>query len=159
LKNAILSTVDRKASLSGKVSTGGRINARAALASVVANFTVTVNPTGAGTGTVTSDPAGIDCRATCNGKFPLGSTVHLTAIPDPGSVFAGWTGDCAGTGSCSLTSNATITATFNIAPAPPSASNGEGGGCTVAPGTTGDLLLPTMLLMSVVLLLWRAHRR
>lgn len=159
LKNAILSTVDRKASLSGKVSTGGRINARAALASVVANFTVTVNPTGAGTGTVTSDPAGIDCRATCNGKFPLGSTVHLTAIPDPGSVFAGWTGDCAGTGSCSLTSNATITATFNIAPAPPSASNGEGGGCTVAPGTTGDLLLPTMLLMSVVLLLWRARRR
>jgi subtilisin family serine protease len=70
LRNAILNTVDKKASLSGKVSTGGRINARAALASVVANLTVTVGMVGAGIGTVTSNPAGIDCRATCNGKFP-----------------------------------------------------------------------------------------
>lgn len=54
LRNAILNTVDKKASLSGKVSTGGRINARAALASVVTNFTVTVNKAGSGTGTVTS---------------------------------------------------------------------------------------------------------
>ncbi|MBX3335715.1 MAG: S8 family serine peptidase, partial [Nitrospira sp.] len=40
LRNAILSTVDRKASLGGKVSARGRINARAALASVAAYFTV-----------------------------------------------------------------------------------------------------------------------
>lgn len=162
LRNAILSTVDRKASLSGKVSTGGRINARAALASVIPNSTVTVNKAGAGSGTVTSDPAGIDCRATWNGQFPLGSTVTLTAAPDSGSVFFGWSGDCAGTGLCTLTQNATVTATFDIAPTPPvssqAPSNG-GGGCTLAPGTTGDILLPAMFFMALVILLCRARRR
>ncbi len=48
-------------------------------------------------GTVRSEPVGMTCRATCNGQFPLGSTVTLTAAPDSGSVFAGWSGDCAGT--------------------------------------------------------------
>ena len=158
LRNAILNTVDKKASLSGKVSTGGRINARAALASVVANLTVTVGMVGAGIGTVTSNPAGIDCRATCNGKFPLGNTVNLTAAPDPGSVFAGWSGDCAGTDLCSLTKNATVTATFNVAPSPPAPSDSGGGGCALVPGATGDMLLPAMLLMSLVALLWRARR-
>ena len=158
LRNAILSTVDRKTSLSGKVSSGGRINARAALVSVLPHSTITVNKAGAGTGTVTSNPAGIDCRATCNGQFPHGSTVNLTAAPDPGSVFAGWSGDCTGTGPCSLTQNATVTATFNIAPSPPAASEG-GGGCTIAPGATGDILLPTMFLVSLAALLWRMRRR
>ncbi len=159
LRNAILNTVDRKASLREKVSTGGRINARAALASVVMNFTVTVDKTGAGTGTVTSNSSGIDCGATCNGQFPQGSAVNLTAAPDPGSVFAGWRGDCSGTGPCSLTDNATVTATFNIAPPPAVPGDNVGGGCTLAPGATGDILLPSMLLMSLVVLLWRARRR
>jgi subtilisin family serine protease len=158
LRNAILSTVDRKTSLSGKVSSGGRINARAALASVVKNFTVAVAKAGAGTGTVISTSSGINCGATCNGQFPQGSTVNLTATPDPGSVFAGWSGDCTGTGPCSLTQNGTVTATFNIAPPPPAASEG-GGGCTIAPGATGDILLPTMFLMSLAVLLWRMRRR
>jgi hypothetical protein len=151
--------VDRKASLSGKVSTGGRINARAALASVVTNFTVTVNKAGSGTGTVTSNSSGIDCGATCNGQFPQGSTVNLTATPDPASVFAGWKGDCRGTAPCSLTQNATVTATFNMATPPPAPSDNVGGGCTIAPGRTGDILLPAMLLVSLTVLLWRARRR
>ncbi len=158
LRNAILNTVDRKSSLSGKVSTGGRINARAALASVVANFTVTVNKTGSGIGTVTSNSSGINCGATCNGRFPEGRTVNLSAAPDPGSVFAGWSGDCSGTGLCSLTQNATVTATFNIAPPQPVPNDSAGGGCTMAPGATGDMLLPVMLFMSLVIILWRARR-
>lgn len=159
LKNAILNTTDQKASLRGKVSTGGRINARAALASVVTNFTVTVNRAGNGTGKVASDSSGIDCGATCKGQFSRGSTVELTATPDSGSVFAGWSGDCAGAGPCALAQNATVTATFNIASAPPSPANsGEGGGCTVAPGATGDMLLPALLLMSLAAVLWKARR-
>jgi len=159
LRNAILNTVDRKASLKGKVSSGGRINARAALASVVINFTVTVNKAGAGNGTVRSNSAGIDCGATCNGQFPQSSTVNLTAAPDPGSVFAGWSGDCSGSDPCSLTGNATVTATFNIAPPSPVPSDNVGGGCTLDPGATGDMLLPAMLLMSLIVLLWRVRRR
>jgi subtilisin family serine protease len=158
LRNAILNTVDRKASLRGKVSTGGRINARAALASVVTNFTITVGKAGAGTGTVTSDSAGIDCGATCTGQFLQSSTVNLAAAPDPGSVFAGWSGDCRGTGPCSLTENAAVTATFNIAPSSPVPTDGAGGGCTLAPGATGDILLPVMLVTSLIILLWRTRR-
>lgn len=159
LRNAILNTVDRKASLRGKVSTGGRINARAALASAVMNFTVTVNKAGAGNGTIRSNSAGIDCGATCNGQFPQSSTVTLTAAPDPRSVFAGWSGDCSGSDLCSLTGNATVTATFNLAPPSPAPSDNVGGGCTLAPGATGDMLLPAMLLMSLIVLLWRIRRR
>jgi len=158
IRNAILNTVDQKASLTEKVSTGGRINARAALASVVANFTVTVNRAGAGTGTVTSSPSGIDCGATCNGQFSQASTVNLTATADAGSVFAGWSGDCSGPNPCSLTQNATVTATFNTAPPPP-VSGENGGGCTLVPATTGDMLLPAMLPMSLVVLFWRKRRQ
>lgn len=158
LRNAILNSVDRKTSLRGKVSTGGRINARTALASVVTNFSVTVNKAGAGTGTVTSDSSGIDCGTTCNGQFPQGRTVHLAAIPDPGSIFAGWDGDCHGT-DCSLTHDATVTAIFSIAPSTPVPSESTGGGCTLAPGTPGDIVLPAALLLSLALILWRTRRR
>ncbi|MDF0652826.1 MAG: S8 family serine peptidase [Nitrospira sp.] len=158
VRNAILNTVDRKASLTGKVSTGGRINAHAALASIVASFTVTVNKAGAGTGTVTSSPSGIDCGATCNGQFPQGRTVTLAAVPNAGSVFAGWSGDCSGPNPCSLSQNATVTATFNTAPSP-QVSGENGGGCTLVPGAAGDSLLPGMLFMSLVVLLWRGSRR
>jgi len=160
LRNAILNTVDRKPSLSGKVSTGGRINARAALASLAATFSVAINKLGAGSGTITSTPAGIDCGTTCTGQFPQGSTVTLTAAPNPHSVFAGWSGDCAGIDPCSPTNRATVTATFNSAPpSPTSDTPAGGGGCTLAPGATGDLLLPGMLLASLTLLLWRTRRR
>jgi len=57
-----------------------------------------------GNGTVDSAPAGISCRITtpptygagCWAYFPRGSTVVLTATPDPGSTFLEWTGACTG---------------------------------------------------------------
>ncbi len=47
----------------------------------------------------------------------------LSAVPAVGSVFAGWSGACAGTGSCAVTLDAakSVTATFNL-------SGGGGGG-------------------------------
>lgn len=61
---------------------------------------VTVAKTGGGTGTVTSAPAGIDCGVSCTALFEEGTAVTLTAIPDSGSEFTGWSGTCSGTGPC-----------------------------------------------------------
>jgi hypothetical protein len=71
---------------------------------------------GNGTGTVTSSPSGINCGSTCNASFLQGTVVTLTATPASGSLFAGWSGACTGTGSCQVTMNSgqTITATFSL---------------------------------------------
>ncbi|HEU4743178.1 MAG TPA: hypothetical protein VFS50_16395 [Meiothermus sp.] len=76
---------------------------------------LTVSKTGAGSGTVTSNPSGINCGATCLASFAQGTSVTLTATPAPGSVFAGWSGgSCSGTGTCTLplTAAQTVTAAF-----------------------------------------------
>jgi serine/threonine-protein kinase len=53
-------------------------------------------------GRVTSLPIGIDCGYACSERFAKGTRVHLTATPAPGFEFAGWSGDCADSGPCSL---------------------------------------------------------
>ena len=70
---------------------------------------------GTGTGTVTSSPAGIDCGSVCFAAFTHGSIVTLSAAPSAGSVFAGWTGACAGTDPCTLTMDAdrAVSASFD----------------------------------------------
>ena len=77
---------------------------------------LTVTRTGAGTGTVTSAPPGIDCGADCEQSYWLGTPVTLTAAPAAGSVFGGWAGDCTGTApTCQLTIAQArgVAATFN----------------------------------------------
>ena len=56
-----------------------------------------VEKTGAGSGTVTSDPPGIACGANCTADFPLGTAVILMVTPNEGYLFTGWSGhpDCA----------------------------------------------------------------
>jgi len=78
--------------------------------------TVTIVKQGAGTGTVTSSPPGIDCGSTCVAGFESGTSVVLNAAAAPGSTFSGWSGGgCSGTGSCVVNQTATITATFAVA--------------------------------------------
>src|SRR5439155_8700557 len=62
--------------------------------------TLTVAKTGSGSGSVASSPGGISCGATCSAA--LAGPVTLTAAPAAGSSFAGWSGDCSGTGTCTL---------------------------------------------------------
>jgi uncharacterized repeat protein (TIGR02543 family) len=78
-------------------------------------FGLSVAKQGAGSGSVSSSPAEISCGTLCQGTFGGGTTVTLTATPDPGSVFGGWSGDCSGTGACPITMNQdrSVTATFN----------------------------------------------
>ncbi len=82
-------------------------------------FTLTVNVTGDGSGTVTSSPAGIVCTTgsdPCTADFEEGTSVTLAAAPaSTDDAFAGWSGACTGSGSCSLTLNAdaSVTAAFD----------------------------------------------
>lgn len=72
---------------------------------------------GTGTGTVTSNPSGLGCASTCSAQFASGTTVTLTATPNSGSSFSGWTNCDTGPGvnpcSVTVTGNRTVTVTFN----------------------------------------------
>jgi len=76
--------------------------------------TVTVGKAGTGSGTITSTPSGIDCGTTCPATYSAGTAVTLAAIAATGSNFTGWSGNCAGTASCTLASNGAITVTANF---------------------------------------------
>lgn len=85
------------------------------LSETVPIFTLTVTKAGSGSGTVTSSPAGINCGTACSEPYASNTGVTLTATPASGSVFAGWSGACTGTGSCTVTMDAakSVTATFS----------------------------------------------
>jgi hypothetical protein len=78
-------------------------------------FALSVTKAGAGSGTVTSSPSGINCGATCSANYTSGASVTLTQLAAAGSTFAGWSGACTGTGACTVTMSAarSVTATFN----------------------------------------------
>jgi len=57
-------------------------------------YRLTVSITGNGIGRVTSDLAGIDCPGDCEEIYEKDDFVTLTAVPEKGSSFGGWTGDC-----------------------------------------------------------------
>ena len=85
--------------------------------SVTATFTpiqraLSVNVVGSGS--VTSSPAGVDCGLDCSQDYDDGTVVTLSQTPASGFEFAGWSGDCTGTGACSVTMDAakSVTATF-----------------------------------------------
>ena len=81
-------------------------------------FDLDVTLAGDGSGSVSSDPAGIDCPDDCAETYADGTLVTLSADPGVGSTFAGWTGDCTGSDSCVLTMDAArgVTATFDPPP-------------------------------------------
>jgi uncharacterized repeat protein (TIGR02543 family) len=84
------------------------------------SFTLTVSRTGSGR--VTSAPAGIDCGSDCVQSYGRSTAVTLTASPDPGFQFDGWSQDCAGTNPIApvvLDGDRTCHAAFSPVPAAP----------------------------------------
>ncbi len=76
---------------------------------------ITVTKQGNATGTVTSNPPGIDCGPTCQAPFDLDTLVSLKATPDAGAVFSGWGGACKGRSDCYILSSSSrsVTAAFD----------------------------------------------
>jgi len=80
---------------------------------------LTVVKNGSGQGTITSFPAGINCGSDCTEVYADWTQITLTAIPQTGSVFEGWSGGgCSGTGSCTfrMAADVSVSATFTPAP-------------------------------------------
>jgi hypothetical protein len=70
---------------------------------------LSVTGVGLGSGAITSTPTGIVCvvsgaatSGNCEAKFARGTRVTLVATPSNGHSFDGWTGVCAGSGSCDV---------------------------------------------------------
>ena len=91
-------------------------------------YTLSAAKTGTGTGSIN----GISQATT---TYTEGTQVSLTAEADTGSTFSGWSGDCSGTGSCSVTMNAnkSVTANFILNPV---TTTGGGGSVTTTTTTT-----------------------
>jgi YVTN family beta-propeller protein len=82
------------------------------------SHTLSVVLEGSGSGTVTSNPMGINCGTSCNSSFATGTAVILDASPSSGSTFSGWSTNCSGTGACNvtMTSDEFVTATLSAIP-------------------------------------------
>jgi uncharacterized protein YjdB len=100
---------------------GGKVATATAIVSIGTGTTIVTRGAGNGTGTVLG--LGVDCvivggvpSKACSVVVPRGTTVRLTAYPDKGSYFAGWTG-CDGRGPVCLIQapiEESVVATFSV---------------------------------------------
>ncbi len=104
----------------------------------VNTYTLTVAKAGTGSGTVISNPAGINCGSDCSESYAYNTPVTLTHAAAAGSVFTNWSGDCSGSGGCTVTMSAakSVTATFTADPFNYSLSNS---GTSSATKGSGDV--------------------
>src|SRR4051812_33753443 len=78
----------------------------------------TITVTVAGAGAVSG--AGLSgCRGSCTFIADDGAAIELTAAPDPGTAFSGWSGACSGTGSCAFKAAGDAQAMATFAPVAP----------------------------------------
>lgn len=109
----------------------GETDATTVSLTVAPSYGLTVSKTG--DGRIVSTPAGIDCGPTCTADFFSGTSVTLTATPDPGWTFGGWSGPCSGTGTCTVVIDAAKAVGAAFLPPPP--TGGESANVAVSRGT------------------------
>jgi hypothetical protein len=76
---------------------------------VIPQHTLTIEKTGNGQGKVTSNPTGT--------VFRKGASVNLYAVPEPSSVFKGWSGSCSGPSKAcfvNMAADRVVTASFSL---------------------------------------------
>ena len=109
-------------------------------------FVVTAQLSGAGSGNLTSNPAGLSCGSqgtTCSANFASGKSVVVTPAADANSRFVGWSGACIGSAACDLTMTADrqIVAAFDLNPSLSVTLSGNTSGTgTVTSTSAGDQL-------------------
>ncbi len=98
---------------------------------------LSLTKSGAGSGTVVSVPAGMNCGASCTLPVADGGQAILTATAGSGSIFTGWSGACTGTANpCTvpaMTADTAVIANFALS-ATVTMTSGTGG--TVAPASS-----------------------
>lgn len=113
-------------------NTAGDTNSVAAM---LHNLSLTKS--GAGSGTVVSVPAGMNCGASCTLPVADGGQAILTATAASGSIFTGWSGACTGTANpCTvpaMTADVAVVSNFALS-ATVTMTSGTGG--TVAPASS-----------------------
>lgn len=88
-------------------------------------YTLSVSRAGNGEGTVASSPEGIDCGLQCSADYNQHTLVTLNAAADASSRFDGWSGDCSGVATCTLSMEQarSVVARFTALPVlPPTAT-------------------------------------
>jgi List-Bact-rpt repeat protein len=104
----------------GKVTVNANISCTATF-NVVPVYTLAtgvindISASGAASGWIVSDPAGIDCGPDCTESYPAGKAVKLIPVAAANSKFTGWSGDAdCSDGALTMNANRTCMARFAI---------------------------------------------
>lgn len=86
---------------------GAHTGITASCAATINTYPLTISKTSSGTGSVTASNGTLNWSGnTATAAYSAGTNVTLSAIAGENSVFAGWSGACSGTGTCSVTMSA-----------------------------------------------------
>ncbi len=115
-------------------------------------YSLTINISPSGSGSVTSSPSRISCNSICSANFVSGTSVELAATANSGYTFTGWSvRDCSGTRTCNvdMTAAQSVIATFTSDTTNTSdRDNGGGsGGCFIATAAYGSYLDPHVCIL------------